>query len=161
MTAKKQGGASAPSDKQRFASIRDWEKKKAALKKAQAEELTARMLVGEEFFTARAKNQTEGSETATVEGVWKMTWKQPYNYTVDEVALEAVKKELLDNKIDPDTLFRYKPSLKMDAYREADETTLLILSQAVESKPGTPQLEITYAKAKGEAGKKAGRKGAA
>lgn len=161
MPTKSKGAAPAPEEKQRFAVIRDWEKAKAALKKAQAEELNARLLVGETFFTERAKNQTEGSETAMVEGVWKLTWKQPYNYNVDEAALDAVKKALLERKLDPDEFFRYKPALKMDAYRKADDETLLILADAVESKPGTPQLEITYAKEKGEAGKKAGRKGAA
>lgn len=174
MLTKSKGAAPAPAtnprvlaaeafvadQRQRFAVIREWEKAKAALKKAQAEELNARLLVGETFFTERAKNQTEGSETAMVEGVWKLTWKQPYNYNVDEAALDAVKKALEQRKLDPDEFFRYKPALKMDAYRKADDETLLILADAVESKPGTPQLEIQYAKEKKPADK-AGRKGAA
>jgi hypothetical protein len=76
------------------------------------------------------------------------TVKQPYNYKLDETALDAVMPELgklnedLLDVSGPDALIRYKPALNLERYRLLSEEEQEIFAQALTITPGLPSLEL-------------------
>ena len=114
-----------------------WETKLAALKAAQAEEMNARLALAALIPAAH-----EGSNTLAVDDTLKIRVNVKVNYTIDEATLSAVLKEL---PADFETrVIRYKPDLRMAAYRALPQSEADIFAAAVTARPGTPSVEVIH-----------------
>ncbi len=120
--------------------------KKAADKAVAAEKALRAELVALAFpngLSEGAKNKADLPES------WQLSVTGVVNRTVDEAALGATL-ELIKEKtgvvIDPADLIRYKPELKVSAYKELGEDVKKLFDNALVIKDGSPQVEVKLPK---------------
>lgn len=115
--------------------VREWEDSKRRLADAQAHEMRCRLALA-----SKIANPREGVNDLVIDPTLTVKVKHVINRTVDPAAVEHVKLELPEPY--RSQLFPYKPGLDMTLYRKLTDAQLLIVSDAVVSKPGVPQIEV-------------------
>lgn len=120
--------------------------KKAADKAVAAEKALRAELVALAFpdgLKEGAKNKADLPES------WQLSVTGVVNRTVDEAALGdalALIEEKTGTKIDPADLIRYKPELKVSAYKELGDDVKKLFDNALVIKDGSPQVEVKLPK---------------
>jgi len=117
------------------------EEAKAAIAKEQA----LRKEVADLFFFT----PTEGVNTFELEQGYKLKLTYKIDRKIDEAALDAVRKQLAEDKINIDTLLSYKPSLDTKAYKglmQVNPEAAKVFDQALTIKPASPTLELVAPK---------------
>lgn len=116
--------------------IAKWKEAKDELDRWKEEELRLRLIIDRTLFPS----PKSGANTAKLSPLLKVTSTHPVTYKVDEAALPSVLEKLPEGS--NETLFRYKPELNLKEFKTLDNKYKLIVSEAVTSKEGTPQLKV-------------------
>jgi hypothetical protein len=109
-------------------------------KKLKALEMTLRT----ELATHFCPNPKEGTNTVDLGQGWKVKVKHTLNRSVDEAALDAVLAEMPEGS--KEALLKYKPDLKIAAYKALALSDKKVFDQAVTTKPGSPAMELVAPK---------------
>jgi hypothetical protein len=123
-----------------------------AIKEAEAE---ARDALFSYFYKSDdPKRSQAGTEKFGMPGGWALEVERRINWKVDEAALDACKKTIAELKVDEsgelpsiDACIKYKPTFSESGYKTLRDDVRLILSDALESKPGQPAISLIAPKA--------------
>lgn len=115
--------------------VREWEDAKRRLADAQAHEMRCRLALA-----VQITNPREGTNNLNISEHMTVKVKHVINRTVDAAAVPSVVKALPEPY--RSQLFPYKPGLDTTLYRTLTPDLLLVVADAVTSKPGTPQIEV-------------------
>lgn len=119
------------------ADIAEWYTTKQELQRIQAKERALRDKIIKTYFAA----PVEGTNKVDITGaVMKMTYK--IDRKIDLPMLNGIMSTLVQNGIPIDQLVENKPTLKVAAWRKLSDEHARIFNQCVESKPGSPSLEV-------------------
>jgi len=120
-----------------------------------AAELDARNALFNHFYKADdPKRNQSGTEKFGMPAGWALEIERRLNWKVDEAALAACTAEINELPPDPETgelpsidaCIKFKPQFSESGYRSLRDDVRLILDEALESKPGTPGIELTKPK---------------
>jgi len=103
-----------------------------------AKELELRKMAFAAFYPV----PDEGTNSMELFQGWKLKGVYKLERKVDETALPAVTKKLVDMGVNVDTLISWKPDLKTAVYRELTAEQREVFDQALTIKPGSPTMEI-------------------
>jgi hypothetical protein len=117
-----------------------WQKTAAEAKRLATEERKLR----DALCAAAFPKPTEGvNKRELVDGrIFKMTHK--INRSVDEAAIPAMREALAKatNEVTFDDIFKTKIDLQVGPYKKLAPELLVIVNEAVVSKPGAPTIEV-------------------
>lgn len=122
-----------------------WYKMAQELKKLKTKEILLRKEI---FYNAFPKPH-EGTNNYDLDDGYVLKGRYSLERSIDEGAFNALKEKLREEKINPDVLVQYKPSLVKKEYNKLTEEQKQLFDQCLIVKPGSPSLEIVLpAKAK-------------
>lgn len=124
------------------ADVIEWYKTKAELQKLQARERALREKIIKSYFPAPSEGTNKVEITG---GVMKMTHK--IDRKIDLPSLNGILGDLIKVGVNVDQLVENKPVLKVAAWRKLTAEQAAVFNQCVESKVGSPSLEIVPNKA--------------
>jgi hypothetical protein len=102
-------------------------------------ELVLRKVVSKLVFPS----PVEGAKNrANLPAGWALKLTYSIDRKVEEPVLELNKEQFATAGINVDNLIRWKPELKVKEYKELSEEQRKVFDQALNIKPGTPQLEL-------------------
>ena len=107
---------------------------KQALVDAKANEAELRMAITDELLAGKS----EGTHNFKIDGM-KVKAVNKMNYKIDEDELDTIWDDLEQAEQD---LVRFKPSLKLKDYKEAEGD--LMLNNAITVSPAMPTLEVSH-----------------
>ena len=119
----------------------------AAAKAVIEKEQSLRKQVTSSFFPG----PKEGTNTVELEAGWKLKLTYKLDRKLDEASLPAIKEQLREMNINPDTLVEMKPFLNTKGYKTLHTITPeagKIFDQALVIKPASPTLELIPPKEK-------------
>lgn len=124
-----------------------WYRAKKESDKAQAAEKALR---AELVALAFPNGLDEGAKNkANLPEGWQLSVTGVVNRSIDEAALGAaieLVEEKTGVKLDANDLVRYKPELKVSAYKELGEDVRKLFDNALVIKDGSPQVEVKLPK---------------
>lgn len=121
--------------------LKEWEAAKVAAEEAKlviARELELRQKVVEMFFP-EAK---EGTNSMEMNAGWKLKAVCKLTRKVDAAALTTMLPVLREKAIPVDTLFQWKPELKVSVYRQMTPEQLALIDQVITTSPASPELQL-------------------
>ncbi|UPT53015.1 hypothetical protein [Hafnia phage yong3] len=123
--------------------IFEWYKLKDEIKRIQARERLLRDKICKSYFPTpkEGTNKVQLPDGAEM----KMTYK--IDRKVDIAMFSQIAPQMFERGVDVNLLVESKPTLKVANYRKLEGETLAIFNQCIESKPGSPTLEIVPPKA--------------
>lgn len=104
------------------------------------------MLLRRKIFEFYFQKPEEGTNKFELADGFLLKGKYTLNRTIDEGALQSSLEMLRENKINPDTLVVYKPSLDLRNYRRLTAEQQKLFDQVLIVKPGSPSIEIVKPK---------------
>jgi len=135
-----------PENKVTQADLSAWYEMSQELKKLRAKEMVLR----KKIFDGAFPDPKEGTNNYELADGYMLKAQYKLDRNVDPGALDALKDKLRENKINPDSLVQYKPSLVIKEYRHLTEEQHKLFDQCLIVKPGSPSLEIVLPKRKGK-----------
>lgn len=125
--------------------VKRWQRAKVAAAKAQETEMTLRREIGASMFP----DPREGVNSFDLPDGTVVKYDHKLNYSLDKAVVDGVLDRLADeNQVDVEKLVHWSPSLSLTYYRTLDDAALLVLSEALTVKPGTPAVSIVPPKKK-------------
>lgn len=124
------------------ADLDKWHELNEQLKKIKGEEITLRLKI----FKGMFHNPVEGTNSIPLAEGWVLKGKHTINRSIDIGALSALREEFTKAGIHTDEVVKYKPELKIAAYRTLTEEQRHLFDQALVVKDGSPALEIVLPK---------------
>lgn len=121
-----------------------WYEMAAQLKKLKAQEI----LLRKKIFGAAFPDPDEGTNNYDLADGYVLKGKHTIQRDIDEGAFGALKEKLREEKIIPEDLVQYKPSLVKREYNKLTEEEKQLFDQCLIVKPGSPALEIVLPKRK-------------
>ncbi len=121
--------------------LKEWEAAKVAAEEAKlviARELELRQKVVKMFFP-EAK---EGTNSMDMNAGWKLKAVYKLTRKVDAAALTTMLPVLREKAVPVDTLFQWKPELKVSVYREMTPEQLALIDQVITTSPASPELQL-------------------
>lgn len=118
--------------------IEQWYELQAKLKQIKASE----MLLRTKIFKALFPNPVEGTNKHELGDGWVLNATYSLTRDIDPGALQAVREKLVENRINPDKLVNYKPSLIKSEYNKLTAEEQQLFDSVLIIKPGSPQLNI-------------------
>lgn len=121
--------------------LKEWEAAKVAAEEAKlviARELELRQKVVKMFFP-EAK---EGTNSMDMNAGWKLKAVYKLTRKVDAAALTTLLPVLREKAVPVDTLFQWKPELKVSVYREMTPEQLALIDQVITTSPASPELQL-------------------
>ena len=129
--------------------IMAWLEADVALDAAKEEEMRLRLQLVSTIWPA----STEGTYSLELGRGYELKMAQRYNYTLDEKEVPAALENLARNSRVSDTtlvnsVIRWKPLLRLEAWRELTQPQKAAFAPCLTIKPGTPSLEFVEPKVK-------------
>jgi hypothetical protein len=127
------------------AMLSTWYKMAQELKKLKTKEI----LLRKDIFGKAFPDPKEGTNNYGLDDGYVLKGQYQLTRDIDEGAFNALKEKLREEKINPDLLVQYKPSLVKKEYNKLTDEQKQLFDQCLIVKPGSPSLEIVLpAKAK-------------
>lgn len=104
------------------------------------------MLLRKKIFGGLFPNPVEGTNKHELGDGWLLKASYSLTRDIDPGALQAAKEMLVENKINPDLLVNYKPSLVKSAYNKLTVEQQALFDQVLVIKPGSPSMEVVLPK---------------
>jgi hypothetical protein len=126
-------------DQQKLTLLQEWNEAKEQLKHWQQRESELRDTLVKGLFDG---NKTEGTDTLTLTGEWKLklTRKLSYNLSNENDGLVNILQTL--PSVITQNLIRWNPDLNLSLYRKLDESTRNLFTPVLTIKPAKPSLEL-------------------
>lgn len=130
-----------------LAKLKAWAEAVSTAKAAvEAEQGLRRELFGEAFPETVGKANVEGTFNVDLPHGWVLKGVAKITNSLDEAALPAVKKALIEKQVAVDKLFKVKETLVVSVFRKLNKECKTILSDALTQKQATPVLELVAPK---------------
>jgi hypothetical protein len=121
--------------------ISEWFELQRQLAALKSRESLARANVFKHCFP-EGSYKPEGTNNFELPDHWLLKAVTSLNRTLSIETLRALSEELFKMGVVVDDLVRWKPELDLPAYRALNDEQRKVFDQALEIKPGTPQMKI-------------------
>lgn len=100
------------------------------------------ILTRKKIYADTFPGQIEGTQSVDLPDDYVLKGVLPYTREVDQAAMENGKEDMRKAGINPDDVFKYKPSLVKAKYNQLSDDQRALVDGYLTIKPGTPTLSI-------------------